>query len=301
MDSRLQPRSISSLDYSRLFDEGCVKTRLKQLTQGFMTKLEFEEKDKLREKEFREALKSKKPPKPFQWRELSQGERNRRYLEKARKEAEKVLELERRAFVKSREQWLLDRLTFIRDKLRMVMFAMDETGKFVKPTFVSRVVHTGSHSFHENYVTFFGTDKDRDRMRSINDLRRVLSQVAYMIPYSSDEIKALRKEIGELVTPDHYETWHNNQLVQVYGGHYTKEDKGLTSEEWRKAVKKRAEKIIAERKKVAETQQKKEEEEKTEKEQKVVKITKEKARSQKVNHKRGTSKVVKNTEEKETS
>ena len=297
--ANLQPRSISSLDYSRLFDEGCVKTRLNQLTQRFIAKFEHDDMLKI-------ADKARRAFKPIPTYKHPIGKKREQMHKRARKEAEKVLELERKAFVKSRERGLFNRLTVIGTRLRMLMFALDETGKFVKGTFVSRVVHTGGHSYHQNYVTFFGTDQDAERMRSINQLKQVLRRDKYMLPYVSPEIKTLWDEIGEIITPDHYETWHNKQLVQVYGGRYTKEDEGLTTEAWRKAVKKRAEKIMAslshhERKKVAEKQQKKEEEEKTEKEQKVVKITKEKARSPKVNNKRGTSKVVKNTKEKETS
>lgn len=257
MDSRLQPRSLSSLDYVKLWDEGCVKTRLKELTQRFIAKLQHEDMLKMAEK----AKRAFKPVPTFKLPKDKNIEEV--YGEEARKKAEKVLELERRAFVKSREEWLLNRLTVIRDRYRMLMFALDEEGKFVKGTFVNRVFH-GTVSYTQNYVSFFGTDQDAERMRSINQLNHALNEVSYMMPYVSSEIKALRKEIGEIATPDHYENWHNKQLIQVYGGRYTKEDEGLTTEAWRKAVKKRAEKIMAKREKVAEKQQKKEETEKTE-------------------------------------
>lgn len=239
----IKPRSVPSLDYVKLFDSGCVKTRLDELTRGFMAKLIHDDMLKMADK----ARRSFKPVPMYNPGGINLSEK---FGKKAREEAKKILELEREAFVKSREEKLFNKLTFIRDKLRAYMFSVDEEGKVVKATFVSRVVH-GAHSYHENYASFFGTDKDRDRMKVINDLNRSLSQDAYMIPYSSEEIKALWKEIGKLITPDHYENWHDNRVIQVYGGRYAFTDRNLEGEAWLKRVKERAEKLIADRKKAS--------------------------------------------------
>jgi len=228
----IQPRDGRNLDYIQCFDEGCVKSHKNQLIQAFIANLSMEDKD-------REVMKAKKtfttysgyhPENPQYGRE--------KFGEEAVKEAEKVIELERKTHVKFREKNLFDTLVFIRNQLRACMFAVGEDGKVVKATFVTHVVN-GDHSYHQNSVSFFG-ERNIEGMNGIERLIGARHKVAYMIPYANPEIKALWEEIGKLITPDHYENWHNKQLVQVYGGRFSKEDEGLNSEELLKNYTKRA-------------------------------------------------------------
>jgi hypothetical protein len=166
-----------------------------------------------------------------------------KFSEKAKKQAENIIELERKAHVKFREKKLFDRLVFIRNQLRACMFAIADDGKVVKATFINQVVDGQTH-YHQTSMSFFG-ERNIEGMKSIESLLGARSKVAYMIPYANPEIKALWEEISKLITPDHYENWHNKQPVQVYGGErYSKEDAGLDPEKWRKTVKKRAKELM---------------------------------------------------------
>jgi len=215
-----------------------------------MVELEFEEKDKLRVEEYRKALEEKIPPKPFQWKELCQGERHDRYFEEASKFADEIIEQERHIFAESKEAELLKLLKRARNSLKIWMLLADEEGNIVKPTFVNRVVDSGYGISREIYADVLG-EKDPDRITIVERLKTQISHVSYLIPYSSDEVKVLYAEVNKLATPDHYEVWRNNQIVQVYGGRYEFTDRKLEAKAWRKRVKKRAEKLMIEKAKKA--------------------------------------------------
>jgi len=232
----IQPRDGRNLDYIQCFDEGCVKSRKNQLAQAIIANLIKADKNK-------EVLKAKKQFKPYEGYHINNPQYGReKFSEKALKEAENIIELERKAHVKFREKKLFDRLVFIRNQLRACMFAVDEDGKVVKATFINQVFD-GDHPYHQSSMSFFG-ERNIKGMKSIESLLGARHKVAYMIPYANAEIKALWGEIGKLITPDHYESWHNKQPVQVYGGRYSKEDEGLDSKTWQKKVAKRAKELM---------------------------------------------------------
>lgn len=252
----IKARQAVSLD-SLIFDKGVAETRRNEVIRHRMVELEFEEKDKLRLEEYRQALKEKKPPKPFQWKELSQGERHDRYFHEASKFADDIIKEERFIFAKSREQDVLKLLKRIRNTLKLFMFVADEEGNIIKPTFVHRTIDSMDGVRHESFADVFG-ERDYERPKIVERLTGQASHIAYLLPYSSPEIKALYAEVMEIATPDHIEGWRNDQIGQVFGGKYAKEDQGLDSKKWLKKVSKRAKKLIAERAKVAEKEVKSE-------------------------------------------
>lgn len=232
----IKPRAGANLDYVTLFDEGCVKSYKNQLAQRILAVLIKKDLQK-------EVMKARKQFKTYSGYHPDNPHYGReKFGKKASKEADKVMELEREAFVKSREKRLFDKLTFIKDRLRATMFAVGDSGEIVKATFVN-YVSLGSHYFQQSSISFFG-ERDIEGMKSIGGLRKARRDVAYMIPYASPEIKALWEEVEELLTPDHYENWHGKRLIQVYGGKYAKEDEGLEGEDWLERVSERAKELM---------------------------------------------------------
>ena len=233
----IQPRDGRNLDYVQCFDEGCVKSRKNQLIQAIIANLSKADKNK-------EVMRARKQFKPYSDYHPENPQYGReKFGEKARKQAENIIELERKAHVKFREKKLFDRLVFIRNQLKACMFAVDDDGKVVKATFINKVVDGQTH-FHQSSISFFG-ERNIEGMKSIESLLGARRKVAYMIPYANPEIKVLWEETTKLATPDHYENWHSDRPIQVYGGErYSKEDAGLNPEKWRKKVKKRAKDLM---------------------------------------------------------
>ena len=197
----IQPRDAGSLGYIQVWDKGCIETRLKELIRLFMTELEFEEKDKLREKEFRKAIESKKPPKASQWKPLSQGERQDRYFGKARKLAEKILEQERQNYVDARAERDKKLIVEITRKLAFMVYGVNEEGK---PTKLKVIVEKadipdgrgGKRRQDRQYVG----DYDIERLRQINLLKDRLQQLRNFVTYYPQEIRKLYNEALDLVT-----------------------------------------------------------------------------------------------------
>jgi hypothetical protein len=228
------PRDVASLDYIQLWDEGCVRTRLNELTQIFMAKAIKEDMEKIAD----EAKRAFKPVPTYNAEGINLSEK---FGAQAREEAEKILEVERQIFVDSRSEKLKPMLSEIKNKLNSLMFENDNKSSLVKPTFVSRRVDTGSITYSENYMSFFG-EKNRDRLQAVSDIQQRLREFGYMLSYVSPEIKGLWEEIQRIMTPNHYELWYGDHCIQVYGGErYAEEDKKFdTPEKWVKAVSKRA-------------------------------------------------------------
>ncbi len=193
------PRSASSLDHVRLWDEGCVNTRLKELKALFMTKLEFDEQAKLRQEHFRKMLKLKKPlPRP-QSRELSQGEKEERYGEKASELANEVFEQERQNYIDARSERDKNVIAEIARKLRFLVWTVDEEGKPTKlKVIVERVVRPSDQGGTQD-IQYVG-DRDFERLHQINALKLRLEQLRTYLPYYSEEIKKLHEEAVDLAT-----------------------------------------------------------------------------------------------------
>jgi hypothetical protein len=197
----LTPRGSESLDYVQTFDEGCLKTRCNELIQGFISKLEKEEHDKLREEEYRKALEEKKPPKPFHWRELSQGEKTERYFEKAEELAEKVIEQERQNYVDARTERDKKQLEAIMKRLRFLVFTVDEEEKPYKLKIIyEHILKRNSRGdWHKKTIQYVG-DHDEERLHQINTMKNKLRELKDFVPYYPEEVKELYEEASELAT-----------------------------------------------------------------------------------------------------
>ena len=186
----LKPRDSASLDYAKCYDSGLIKTRRGQLIRGFMTQLELEDQQKAREKHFKKELRLKKPLPTQHWTPLSQGERNDRYFEKAKKMAEKVLEQEKQNYVDARAERDKNIIEEIKRKLRFLVWTVDEEGKPMKIKVIEErlpnktIQYVGEHNF--------------ERLHQINMLRNRLEQIRPLVPNLKKDIQKLYEEALDL-------------------------------------------------------------------------------------------------------
>ena len=199
---RIKPREGETLSYLQLWDSGVVKTRLKSLTQAFMTHLEFEEKNKLRDAHFKKAIKAKKAPKPLSWKALSQGERHDRYFEKAEKLAEKVLEKERQNYVDFRANRDKASITELIKRLRFLVWTVNEKGKPEKlKMIVEREVRPTDQGGTRTlmYVGERFPDGER-RLHQIYVMKNRLGELREYVPYYPKDVRKLYNEAVKIST-----------------------------------------------------------------------------------------------------
>lgn len=196
-----EPRDGATLDYIQLWDHGCIRTRLNQLTQEIMSKLEHEFRENIRAKHFKEQIKQGKPlPLPKQ-PVFSQGEKVERFGAKARKLAEKILEQERQNYVDFRSERDKPLIIEIHRKLRFLVWTVDEKGKPAKLQIIIERVVRPSDQGGTHDVQYVG-DHDKERLRQINAMMQRLEQLSPYVPYYSKEIKKLYNEALYLGTLD---------------------------------------------------------------------------------------------------
>jgi len=191
----LEPRDSASLDYVKLWDSGCVKTRLEELTRAFIQKFTHAEVEKI-------ARKARKAFKPVPAFELPKGKNLREvYGEKAKKKAEKVLEQERQNYVDARAEKDKNVIAEVKRKLRFMVWSVNEEGQPEKLKVIVERVTTPNYrgDYHTHDIQYVG-DHDKERLRQINTQKHRLEQLRTYAPYYSKEIKKLYEEAEELAT-----------------------------------------------------------------------------------------------------
>jgi hypothetical protein len=119
-------RKPETLDHTRLFDEGCVKSRLDELTKAFIAKFAHDEMLKM-------ADKAKRAFKPIpMYPQYSESALMEKFGEQARKQALKILEQERQEYVNYHSERIKAILNKIIKRLRFLVYAIDEKGKPTK-------------------------------------------------------------------------------------------------------------------------------------------------------------------------
>jgi hypothetical protein len=184
----MSARDGQNLDHLSVFHEGCVDTRLKELTQYFIGQFATEEMRQMA-MEQRKAFKQIDPY-PFNQEEVRQ-----KFFDRAKLEAEKILEQERQNLVDFKSDYIKTVLTQAVKSLNQLVY--DSTGakykmlveKAVSPDPSGRwdsrdIVYVGDHNFA--LLDLIG--KVSGRIKQFNDYR----------PYLSEELKALFQEADSL-------------------------------------------------------------------------------------------------------
>ena len=191
----LEPRDASSLDYITLWDEGCVKTRRNQLVQGLISKLALEQTH-------REALQARKEFRTYEGFKLPKGKNlEETFGEQARKEAEKILEQERKNYIDARAERDKSLIVEIARKMRFSTWIVNEKGDPEKLKVI--VEHVTKKNHKGDSITRdvqYVADHDFDRLRQINSLLDRLLQLRPYFPYYPEEIQKLYEEALELGT-----------------------------------------------------------------------------------------------------
>jgi len=191
----VQPRSPDTLNHTVLFDDGCAKSRLEELTKLFIKKFELEEAEKIWDK----AKRQFKTPPTFNYIEA---ELEIMYGKRAREEAEKVLEAERQAYVSYLSDYIKTNLTRVSKQLRFMVYAINEKGEpyklkiIVEKMFKALPKGDGYYECEEEYVG----EHDFDRLNQINLTRGRLNEFKDYEPYLSEELKKLWVEAQDLAT-----------------------------------------------------------------------------------------------------
>lgn len=183
----MSARDGHNLDHMKVFDEGCVKSRLKDLTVHFIAKFATEDMRRLAEEQ-RRAFQPVTPY-PFNPEEVQE-----KFFEQAKKEAEKILEIERQNLVDHESDYItkmlkariktLKELVYDNNANKLKMYAertvnADSSGRWD----MRDIVYVGNHNFA--LLTLIG---NASPPHYLNDYE------AYM----NDEVKALFNEANSL-------------------------------------------------------------------------------------------------------
>lgn len=183
-----------NLSPTQVFDEGCAESRLEELTQLIMEKLV--EKDL---KQFaREHREKHEPVPPYPYNEIQIREI---FYEKARAEAIRVLEQERKNVVKARENYIKNTLNHIIRQAKLLVFTADgKIGKiYRKKEPIVGSVPRDSPSFRD--VEYFEDDcpAGRERYEQIVRLKGRLAEFNQYSAYMSPELQSLLAEANNLL------------------------------------------------------------------------------------------------------
>jgi len=194
MSVRLTPREGSELSHTHVFDEGCVKSRFKELYEAFINKFAHEEMQKI-------ALQAKKQFKPIPTYNYDFAKLEERFGEKAKKLAWEIIEQERRNFVESRSDYIKKTLETIIKQLRPLVWTVNEKGKPEKiKIFRETVVKTDfKGEWHKTTIEYVG-HYDFETYQHINRLISRLAEFREYIPYMNEELLKLWNQANELAS-----------------------------------------------------------------------------------------------------
>ena len=189
-----EPRDPRSLDHIRIFDEGCVRSRLQELTLLFISQHATEKMRKVTD----QAKRKFQPLPVCDW---SHSVLEEEYGEKALKEAQEVLETERRSYVDLMTPNIQRDLTRLIKQLRYLVYAVDEGGKPYKLQHIVETAVTPDHQGNWDLrETAYVGEHDTERFHSIRLLNHRLAEFRHFVPYFNDELKGLWSTANDLAT-----------------------------------------------------------------------------------------------------
>jgi len=191
MSFRVPPRT-GNIDPTSVFDEGCAESRIEELTKLIIAKLTEEDL-----KAF--ALSYKKKFEAVPLYPLNATEIRDKFYEKARKEAVKILEQERKNCVEERSQYIKNTLNLIIKQLRLIVYTEHGKGKFyVKKEPLKGVLPKDAPL--ERDVMYFEGDNAAgiERYQQICRVLGRLGEFQDYEPYMNQELLDLWNEASQL-------------------------------------------------------------------------------------------------------
>jgi len=186
----LSIRKPESVDATRLWDKECVKWRLKELTRSLIAKFVKEDLEKF-------AMKHKKAFKPVPAYPYNSCDTRDMFYERARGEAIKMLEAERKAFVDYHADRIKKTLNVVMKRLSFLVFSEIGKGK----VYVERMLVRNGDGYDERDVTYFEHYPEGiQTLQQIEGIKVRLSEFQDYIPYFNEDLNKLWKETTELAT-----------------------------------------------------------------------------------------------------
>jgi len=190
----IQPRDPRSLSHVPLFDEGCVRSRLQELTSALISEFATEEMRKIADT----AKRSFQPIPVCDWHPV---ELEQKYGEQAQSEAKKVLEQERQAYVDYIADYIKQNLTQIISRLRYLVWTVDENEKPCKlQHIIAKEMAADIRGNWDYREVEYVANHDVERLQQIRFMSHRLTAFRDYVPYFNKELKKLWQETTELTT-----------------------------------------------------------------------------------------------------
>jgi hypothetical protein len=191
MSYNIEPRSGETISPTQVFDLQCAETRLKELTQLIIAK--FVQKDL---ENF--AMEYKKAFKPVPQYPLNEAEIKQKFYEKARKEAERILEQERRNVVEQRSEYIKNTLNIIIKQLRLLIYTENGKGKiYLKKVPLEGNVGSNSPPFRD--ILYFETYPEGiERCGQIMQQKSRIDEFSDYFQYMPQDLAALYQQASTL-------------------------------------------------------------------------------------------------------
>lgn len=185
---------VTPQDNIDTFDKEKYQDRLNHLTNLIMEKL-VEQDVKRHAKECREKFE---PVSPYPYNEIQIREM---FYEKAKAEAERIIEQERKNFVKRLEPHIRRHLNLIISQAKMLVFTEHGKGKLIR--IKKPIVGSFPKESHIFEVTEFSFEEDNPTGREIYflicRLKDALGSYSKFVPYMDKDLKDLWSQASQLL------------------------------------------------------------------------------------------------------
>lgn len=194
----MRARKGRNLDHLRLFDEGCVKTRVDELTKAFISELALEEMRDIADRA-RRAFK----PIPSAPR-YSQQALIEKFGEEAERKAKEILLQERQNLVDARMEYIAKTLRQIIKQGRFLVYTVDEEDKPRKVKIyvekMSQRDRLGKESILSDVLYIESYPSGVERLNQIWSLKTKLGRFRDYEPFLNDETYKLYHDASELLS-----------------------------------------------------------------------------------------------------
>jgi len=178
-----------------IFDEGCVKSWLTETTNKLISLYAMEETQKMADEQRRAFKPIVGDPRYSDFTFISE-----KFGEKARQEALKILEAERKAFVEARAESIKNTLTIVIRQLKFLVFTDKGKGKiYIRKVPIEGKV--GQNAPSEREVSYF--ESYPEGIEHLERIGRVLNCFAELndyVPYMNEELTALYQQARDLAS-----------------------------------------------------------------------------------------------------
>jgi len=193
MTTQQQKFAVIPQDNIDTFSQERYEDRLNHLTNLIMEKLVKEDLKQW-------ALEHKKKFEPIPPYPYNEAEIRERFYEKAQKEAERIIEQERKNFVRQREKHITRHLNLIIKQAKLLVFTANGKGKiYRKKVAIRGSVPKESSGFRDDFYFEDDNPTGREIYFQYVKLRNALSPYRQYVPYMSEKVSSLWREAHRLL------------------------------------------------------------------------------------------------------